>query len=82
MSCALGSSITCYKFLYEEERQKMIDNTVFVCLNESNIIRFDKTDNSFWSFGRLQKIKLSISEVRKMPEIKLFKVDLKKIMIL
>lgn len=82
MSCELGSSIICYKFLYEEERREMMLKTTFVCLYENTIIRFDKTDNSFWSFGKTQKIKIPISEVRKMPEVKLFKVDLKKLMTL
>ena len=82
MSCTLGSSIICYKFLYEEERQEMMKSTVFICLNGLNIIRFDKSDNSFWSFSKSQKIKIPIREVRKMPEVKLFKIDLKKLMVL
>ena len=82
MSCELGSSIVCYRFLYEEERREMLLKTTFVCLNDSSIITFDKLDNSFWSFGRYQKIKISIIEVRKMPEVKLFKIDLKKLMAL
>lgn len=78
MGQALSPTITSYKFLYEEERQQMMLNTLFVCAFGGTMIRFDISDHNFWSFGKEEKIKLSIKEVRSMPEVKLFKIDLKK----
>jgi hypothetical protein len=63
-------------FLSEEERHQMITETTFICFFQQECIRFDRKDNCFWSFGRLEKQKVSIQKVRRMPEVKLFKIKL------
>lgn len=56
----------------------MLANTEFVCLYYEYNVRFDKTDGYFWAFQKEQKFKLEVKDVRKMPEVKLFKIKLNK----
>ena len=78
MNCI--SNAVCFYFESEEQRQKMIEKTKLVCIYEGSVVRYDPSDESFWSFGSTSKVKVPISEVRKMPEVVLLKINLAKIM--
>lgn len=78
MNYSMGSSTTYVIFLSEEQRQQKLLDTKFVCLYQEYNVRFDQLDGNFWAFSKEQRFKLSINDVRKMPEVKLFKIDLKK----
>ena len=71
-------TMTYYSFLSQEERIKMMAATEFVCLHEDTVVKFDPADGGFWAFSRTMKVKLELSEVRKLPEVRLFKKDLSK----
>jgi len=75
MSCVLSNVIT-YRFLSETQRQKMVTDTSFVCLYGSSLIRYDATDKCFWEFRKEEKVKLTLAQVRKFPEVKLFNIKL------
>ena len=74
----VGQTITSYTFISQEERSKMVLNTEFICIYEDTIVKFDPVDETFWAFGRYQKVKLTVSEVRKLPEVRIKKLDLAK----
>lgn len=78
MDYSIGPSTIYFNFLSEEQRQQMIENTKFVCLYQEYSVRFDPLDGDFWAFQPHQKFKLKIADVRKMPEVKLFKINLNK----
>ena len=76
MSQALTQTVTSYIFSSEEERQRMIRETTFVCCYKNINVRFDPTDGTFWSFGKESKVLTPKSEIRTMPEVKSLGVKL------
>ena len=77
MSNMLGKTMTYYTYMSPEERVKMLAASEFICFYEDAIVAFDPSDGDFWAFGSTTKVRLSLTEVKKFPEVRLSGIKLK-----